>query len=416
MSLKRILILFVATGFLALHTSSIVQAVELTEADIKSLVFEWPMYEDAIPKDTTCTTTGQSVTGSLPSTVPGPWNEIITAAAKKFNTNGHLLAAILYWENREFPPENKEWGVSSAGAKGPMQFIDSTWEGYKTDGDNDGKADVLNNWDAVFSAAKLLSANGVKPNTALGSLDTPGKSGTLLRAAANYNWGGGNVEDNGGENITLDDMPTETSDYLKAVYTLISSNFSSLPMADGSTDKTPGGTSGGSIKSNDPCVTNNSVGTGTGNFNDSNTTTVPGADKAIAKAKELAAAGPGTWQAVCDGSPNCLGRCERLAAVVWGRTSSGYYTALDHWRAAQGAGRAHPGDRSPPKGALLYYESGQPAGHVAVYLGGNMVISNDVGDSSSGHTGGVYIVPASDMEKTGWGLTYLGWVEPVPWI
>ena len=54
--------------------------------------------------------------------------------------------------------ENKN--VSSAGAMGPMQFMPATWAVYGVDGDGDGKADILDQADAVFSAAHYLCADG----------------------------------------------------------------------------------------------------------------------------------------------------------------------------------------------------------------------------------------------------------------
>ncbi len=50
--------------------------------------------------------------------------------------------------------------VSSAGAMGPMQFMPSTWAVYGIDADGDGKANILDPVDAIFSAARYLCANG----------------------------------------------------------------------------------------------------------------------------------------------------------------------------------------------------------------------------------------------------------------
>jgi hypothetical protein len=56
--------------------------------------------------------------------------------------------------------------VSSAGAMGPMQFLPSTWSIYGVDGDGDGKANILDQVDAVYSAARYLCAGGGgNPNT-----------------------------------------------------------------------------------------------------------------------------------------------------------------------------------------------------------------------------------------------------------
>jgi hypothetical protein len=49
---------------------------------------------------------------------------------------------------------------SSAGAEGPMQFIPSTWAMYGYDADGDGKANIQDPVDAVFSAARYLCAAG----------------------------------------------------------------------------------------------------------------------------------------------------------------------------------------------------------------------------------------------------------------
>jgi hypothetical protein len=51
-------------------------------------------------------------------------------------------------------------GPSSAGALGPMQFLPSTWAQYAVDGDGDGKADIMNPYDAVPAAALYLCRNG----------------------------------------------------------------------------------------------------------------------------------------------------------------------------------------------------------------------------------------------------------------
>ena len=79
---------------------------------------------------------------------------------------------------------NPPGSVNSAGATGPMQFLGPTWRsgtplgtvpaigpptvstsnGYATDGDGDGLADVWDPADAIFAAARLLRANGAPGN------------------------------------------------------------------------------------------------------------------------------------------------------------------------------------------------------------------------------------------------------------
>ena len=50
--------------------------------------------------------------------------------------------------------------TSSAGAQGPMQFMPATFAAYGVDGNGDGRADINNVTDAIYSAANLLCANG----------------------------------------------------------------------------------------------------------------------------------------------------------------------------------------------------------------------------------------------------------------
>ena len=50
--------------------------------------------------------------------------------------------------------------VSSAGARGPMQFLPSTWAEYGVDVHGTGRPDVNDPADAVFGAARMLCADG----------------------------------------------------------------------------------------------------------------------------------------------------------------------------------------------------------------------------------------------------------------
>lgn len=49
---------------------------------------------------------------------------------------------------------------SPAGAQGPMQFLPSTFGAYAVDGDHDGRADIRNPADAIYTAGAYLCANG----------------------------------------------------------------------------------------------------------------------------------------------------------------------------------------------------------------------------------------------------------------
>jgi hypothetical protein len=56
--------------------------------------------------------------------------------------------------------------TSSAGAQGLMQFMPGTWATMGVDGDNDGRADIHNDADSIYSAANYLTKSGVSQGTA----------------------------------------------------------------------------------------------------------------------------------------------------------------------------------------------------------------------------------------------------------
>ncbi|GAB3930412.1 hypothetical protein GCM10029976_032200 [Kribbella albertanoniae] len=125
---------------------------------------------------------------------------------------------------------------------------------------------------------------------------------------------------------------------------------------------------------------------------------LPGADEAVARALRLV------------GSHGYYQLCARLAANIWGRPHSGYYSAAEQWRQMVVSGNAHR-DRKPPVGALVFWDTGGVFGHVAVYVGDGRVVSNDIGDDFPGE-GGVYLVDFSLVESK-WHAAYLGWAPPI---
>ncbi|TAK89096.1 hypothetical protein EPO04_03275 [Patescibacteria group bacterium] len=136
----------------------------------------------------TCSGSGSAVfgPGTLPSSVPEPYNRIFTAAARKFNISAAFLAAVFYGGEHgnsfpEPPPpygHGAPWATSWAAAQGPFQFLESTWRSYKVDGNGDGREDIQDLTDGAFGGAKYLAALGAKNTTS---------EAKLRKAAADYN-------------------------------------------------------------------------------------------------------------------------------------------------------------------------------------------------------------------------------------
>jgi hypothetical protein len=104
----------------------------------------------------------------------------------------------------------------------------------------------------------------------------------------------------------------------------------------------------------------------------------------------------------------CFNKCDHLAGDIWGyEEASGYYSAFTHWQAAVAQGIAVVDNREPPLGALLFWETGRPFGHVATYIGNGMVVTNAGGEYGSN----VFIYYADWYDVVGY--KYLGWAPPV---
>jgi hypothetical protein len=144
----------------------------------------------------------------LAGEIPEPMLSAYLDAAQTWDIDWALLAAVgklecdhgRYRAPGCWPPGT----INHAGARGPMQFLGSTWrsssgryqldvagppaadgQGYGTDGDGDGIADPWNPYDAVHSAARYL--------VAIGGRDDP------RLAAKGYNAGPANRNPTAGE-------------------------------------------------------------------------------------------------------------------------------------------------------------------------------------------------------------------------
>ena len=133
---------------------------------------------------------GQSTTeSSAPSAaavadIPSDYLALYEQEGARYGIDWAVLAAIGKVEcdhgRSQAAGCNPPGTVNEAGATGPMQFIGSTWlagtppmsvpaigppttstsDGYATDGDGDGLANVWDPADAIAGAARLLRANG----------------------------------------------------------------------------------------------------------------------------------------------------------------------------------------------------------------------------------------------------------------
>jgi hypothetical protein len=95
--------------------------------------------------------------------------------------------------------------------------------------------------------------------------------------------------------------------------------------------------------------------------------------------------------------------CGHFSAWAYGWSSSGQNTAALQW---SNSSDKHSPSEQPQPGALLFYKTSNPAGHVAVYLGNGQVATTDLPTK-----GKVGIVKLGDIEKD-WHATYLGWTPP----
>jgi hypothetical protein len=92
-------------------------------------------------------------------TVPTNYIQLFKASAAQYcpGLSWTVLAAIGQIESAD----GQNMGPSSAGALGPMQFMPATWAAWGIDGfGQTGPPDVMNPFDAVPSAARLLCADG----------------------------------------------------------------------------------------------------------------------------------------------------------------------------------------------------------------------------------------------------------------
>lgn len=111
-----------------------------------------------LPAAAPSTVSGSTGTVST-STRPTSYLDLFKASAAEYcpGLSWTVLAAIGQIESAD----GQNDGPSSAGALGPMQFLPSTWAAWGIDAFGEtGPPDVMNPYDAVPSAARMLCADG----------------------------------------------------------------------------------------------------------------------------------------------------------------------------------------------------------------------------------------------------------------
>ncbi|MFE5947563.1 NlpC/P60 family protein [Streptomyces sp. NPDC056480] len=232
-------------------------------------------------------------------------------------------------------------------AVGPMQFIPSTWQGPSgQDGNDDTVKDPHNSFDAAQATAVYLCGTGSSDLT---------DEAQLRRAVLRYNQSGAYADEVSAHVRTYDQLTTSGS---------------------GTAGTSPGGRTFHDGLANWPASVKNPRSTAA----------------AIDWARQEAAGGGRNWYRAC----------LAFVARTYGWSYSGVQYAVDHYQQTPATMR-HDRNRTPPPGALMYWDTGQRAGHVALYLGDGKIASNDIR-----RRGYIDVANATDIETT-WGATYLGW-------
>ena len=391
----------------------------LTQNDLNSIIYDTPFYD---PNQPWCT----SSSGTTTVTLTG--NDNLQQIFNYLSANGYTtqqaagITGNIYaeshgdpeiWEGNEkdyqIPPQpdstNEGWGIAQWTP--PSQILDYA------------QSSGLQAFELSTQVSFLLNQlNGTSPNNnnkAAG--DSIKQTTTIDDAAVAF------MQDY--ERPKLDGANSKNA---KIRETLAEEVFSLYAAS------APAGTGSGGGSSSSSCTNTGGGGTVTGcNFTDTsgtnndlyttNTAVIYPNVATVCQRAQLLATGqlinPTTKTPWCSNN-SCFEQCDKVAGLSWGYFNSGYKSAYFHWLTMVAGGHAHPGDRNPPVGALLFYKDpftkGYPAnddGHVVVYLGNNMVISSDIAPNGQFTPGSISIVPAYKIEARGFGDIYLGWSDPI---
>ena len=106
---------------------------------------------------------------------PAKLRKFYDKANRRSGIDWHVLASLNFVESKF----GRVLGPSSAGARGPMQFLPSTWEKYGNGGD------IMDPHDSILAAARYLKAWGA-PEDMHGALYAYNHSDVYVRAVLTY--------------------------------------------------------------------------------------------------------------------------------------------------------------------------------------------------------------------------------------
>lgn len=144
--------------------------------------------------------------GPVPIAVPREYEQDVVRAGKICPEISGAVIAVQIGKESSWQPQAK----SKAGALGLAQFMPKTWDTEGKDGDGDGKADVMNPHDAIYSQGHFMCSLAAQMKKLIAANKVKGEVVNLALAA--YNAGPGAVEEYGG-------IPpfTETQNYVQQI-------------------------------------------------------------------------------------------------------------------------------------------------------------------------------------------------------